>query len=389
MRIKPANRLNSVGEYYFSKTLREIEKMRNSGIHVINLGIGSPDLPPSEGTVNRLIRESLNKDNHAYQSYTGIPQLKKAFAKWYKTFFSVHLDWSNEVLPLIGSKEGIHQISMAFVDEGDEVLIPNPGYPTYAAVTRLVSGRVVNYDLLPENDWLPDFDRLEKMDLSRVKIMWTNYPHMPTGRPATLQLMQRLVDFGLKHNILIVNDNPYSFILNKEYISIMQAEGAKDIALELNSLSKSHNMSGWRIGVLIGQNEFIKTVLKVKSNMDSGMFKPVQLAAVQALSSSEFWYSDLNQVYSNRRKIVFDILDEFGFSYEKNQAGMFVWAKINHDFIDAEHFSNWLLKIAGIFITPGFIFGSNGNDYIRISLCSDEETLMDVKQKISKLKVIN
>lgn len=383
MKISKANRLQEVKEYYFSRKLKEIKALEDNGRKIINLGIGSPDLAPSEKTVYKLMEEGLKKENHTYQSYSGIPELRSAFAKFYKRFFKVTLE-QNEILPLMGSKEGIMHISMAFLNPGDGVLVPNPGYPTYSSVSKLLGAEIMNYNLTEENQWLPNFEEIEKQDLSKVKIMWVNYPNMPTGTKATKDIFKKLVDFGLKHNILIINDNPYSFVLNNEQLSILEVDGAKEIAMELNSLSKSHNMAGWRIGMLAGQQDYINAVLQAKSNMDSGMFKPMQLAAVEALNADESWFTSLNEIYSERRKIVFEILDILKFDYQKEQVGMFVWAKIFDKFNNAEQFSDELLKQEGVFITPGSIFGSNGERYIRISLCSNVETLAEARNKISQ-----
>lgn len=381
MKILPADRLNSVTEYYFSKKLKEIAEMRKNGREIINLGIGNPDLPPDEKTISELVKESLKKENHSYQPYSGIDELRTSFAKWYKNYFNVSLDADSEILPLIGSKEGIMHISMAFLNPGDKVLIPNPGYPTYAAVSKLVGAEVVYYDLLESNNWYPDFDSLEKIDLSDVKIMWVNYPNMPTGANANRDLFKKIIYFGLKNNILIVNDNPYSFILNDKQLSILETDSAKEIALELNSLSKSHNMAGWRVGMLAGNADYIKTILQVKSNMDSGMFKPIQLAASEALKNGSEWYNEINKIYAERRDIVFKILDILKFKYHKDQVGMFVWAKICRNFELSEHFSDMFLSKEGVFITPGSIFGSNGKPYVRISLCNDTKTLISVLSK--------
>jgi len=385
MNIQPANRTNSVQEYYFSTKLKEIAEMRAKGINVINLGIGSPDMAPSDNTIEKLIETSRNPKNHAYQSYIGIPELRNSFACWYKKYFNVELNPKNEILPLMGSKEGIMHISMAFVNEGDEVLIPNPGYPTYQSVSNLIGAKIKYYNLDRDNNWLPDLNALEKENLENVKLMWVNYPNMPTGARATKELFRNLVDFGLKHNILICNDNPYSFILNDEQLSILEVDGAKEIALELNSLSKSQNMAGWRIGMVAGNEEYISTILKVKSNMDSGMFLPLQLAAVEALGNSLEWYTGLNRVYAKRREIVFEILDILKCKYEKQQTGMFVWADIPGEFKNGEEFSDYVLKEAFVFLTPGFIFGSQGNAYIRISLCTEVDQLIESKQRIINL----
>jgi len=380
--ITPANRLSTVKEYYFSNKLREIDKLRASGIHVLNLGIGNPDLPPSEETLNALHVASSNKNNHGYPSYNGHKLLRDAFAKWYKKYFNVDLDSETEVLPLIGSKEGIMHISMTFLNPGDGVLIPNPSYPAYRSVANLVGAQIIDYNLTEEKGWFPDFEEIEKNDLSKVKIMWVNYPNMPTGTLVNSSDFKKLVDFGLKHNILICNDNPYSFILNKNYSSILEVEGAKDIALELNSMSKSHNMAGWRVGVLVGNPTLIKYVLTVKSNVDSGMFLPLQLAAVQALNSPDSWYDEINVHYELRRKIAHQILNSINCKFSSNQAGMFVWAKIPDSYSDSIAFTDELLEKYGVFITPGQIFGSNGNRYVRISLASKENDLKDAEQRV-------
>jgi LL-diaminopimelate aminotransferase len=385
MIIKPANRTNSVQEYYFSLKLKEIAEMRASGIDVINLGIGSPDMAPSDNTIGKLIGSARDPKNHAYQSYTGIPELRNSFAGWYRKYFNVELNPKNEILPLMGSKEGIMHISMAFVNEGDEVLIPNPGYPTYQAVSNLMGAKINYYNLDKANGWLPDFNALQKENLENVKLMWVNYPNMPTGARATRGLFQNLVNFGLKHSILICNDNPYSFILNDEQLSILEVDGAKEIALELNSLSKSQNMAGWRIGMVAGNEGYLNAILKVKSNMDSGMFLPLQLAAVEALGNSEEWYAGINKIYKKRREIVFEILDVLKCKYERNQAGMFVWAGIPDEYQSGEMLSGFILKEAFVFLTPGFIFGTQGNAYIRISLCTDESQLLEAKQRITHL----
>ncbi len=383
MIIPKADRLKTVKEYYFSRKLKEIRKMKDDGIDVINLGIGSPDLPPANEVIDKLTEAAKDKKNHAYQSYAGIPELKKAFAAWYNKFFGVEPD-INEILPLIGSKEGIMHISMAFLNPGDKVLLPNPGYPTYKSVSDLVGAETVYYNLKKENGWYPDFEELDKTDITGVKIMWVNYPNMPTGAGASKELFEKLVDFGKQNNILIVNDNPYSFILNDEQLSILSVDGAKEVALELNSLSKSHNMAGWRVGVVAGDKDYISTILQVKSNMDSGMFKAVQLAAAKALELDKNWYKGLNKVYSGRRNIVFEILDILGFNYDKNQTGMFVWAEINGNYPDAESFSDKLLINKGVFITPGIIFGSNGKKFVRISLCTENERLKEAKERINE-----
>jgi aspartate/methionine/tyrosine aminotransferase len=384
MKVKPAERTASVREYYFSQKLRQIDQMRKSGADIINLGIGSPDQPPSGNTITRLAGEASKPTGHGYQSYNGIPALRQAFADWYGRYFNVTLDPSSEILPLMGSKEGIMHISMAFVNPGDEVLIPDPGYPTYSSITSLVGGIVRPFDLDGKNGWRPDLDKLEKSDLSRVKIMWINYPNMPTGAKASLKLFEEVVSFGLKHNILICNDNPYSFILNKEYLSIFSAAGAREIALELNSLSKSHNMAGWRIGMVAGHRDYITEILKVKSNMDSGIFRAMQEAAVEALGNPPSWYDEVNSVYRTRRLIVEEIMELLGCTFEKSQSGLFLWGRLPEEIPDCETFVEEILQKAHVFITPGFIFGSNGKRYIRISLCAEEGTLHEAKTRISK-----
>ena len=385
MKIKTANRLNVVSEYYFSRKLKEIAAMRERGVDVINLGIGSPDMAPAETIIDTLVRESRKSENHAYQSYSGIPALRNAYAGWYRDFFGVRLNPDNEILPLMGSKEGIMHISMAFLNPGDEVLVPNPGYPAYAAVARLLGAKVRYFDLSEENHWYPDLKALEKTELSGVKIMWVNYPNMPTGARASEELFSTLVDFGYRHNILIINDNPYSFILNEEQLSLLHVPGAKEIALELNSLSKSHNMAGWRLGMLAGHPEYVKAVLQVKSNMDSGMFKPLQLAAVEALQQPKSWYRQLNEVYTERRKIAFEILNVLQCRYDENQVGMFVWAKIPEESRGSEYFSDRILENSGVFLTPGFIFGPAGDRYVRLSLCSEKIRLREAANRIKEI----
>lgn len=385
MKVKPAKRTESVQEYYFSQKLAQIDRMRRDGADIINLGIGSPDQPPSANTIDALIAEARKPTSHGYQSYTGIPALRKAFAEWYKKYFRVELNPDNEILPLMGSKEGIMHISMAFVNPGDEVLVPDPGYPTYTSVTNLVGGIVKKYDLTERTGWLPDLPALEKSDLSKVKLMWINYPHMPSGTKGSMAMYKKLVKFAGKHSILLCNDNPYSFILNKEYISILAVEGAKETALELNSLSKSQNMAGWRIGMVAGHQEYIKNVLKVKSNMDSGMFLPMQAAAVEALNNPESWYYTVNEVYAKRRKIVEEIMEILKCRHNKDQVGLFVWGTIPDAIVSCEDYVENILQKSHVFITPGFIFGNNGERYIRISLCATESKLQEAKDRLFKL----
>jgi LL-diaminopimelate aminotransferase len=383
MKVKPADRTLSVQEYYFSQKLRQIDQMRKAGASIISLGIGSPDQAPSENTVKRLIDESTKSTSHGYQSYIGIPELRNAFAGWYKKYFGVELNPDDEILPLMGSKEGIMHISMAFVDQGDEVLIPDPGYPTYSSVTNLVGGKIRYYDLDEKTGWMPDLKALELIDLSKVKLMWVNYPHMPTGTPGSIKLFENLVAFANRHSILLCNDNPYSFILNRNYHSLLAVDGAKEVALELNSLSKSHNMAGWRIGMVAGHSEYLKSILRVKSNMDSGMFLPIQKAAVEALSNPPEWYDRINLVYKKRRKTVEEIMDILACIYDRNQVGLFVWGRIPESVASCEEYVEAILNEAGVFITPGFIFGSRGERYIRISLCASENLLEEAKRRIS------
>lgn len=382
MKVKPADRTTTVQEYYFSQKLRQIDQMRRAGADVINLGIGSPDQPPSENVISRLAAEAAKPGVHGYQSYNGSLVLRRAFAEWYSKYFHVELNPESEILPLIGSKEGIMHITMAFVNPGDEVLVPDPGYPTYTSVTNLAGGKIRYYDLIEKKGWHPDIDELEKSDLSRVKLMWLNYPNMPTGAKGSTDLYRELVSFALKHNILLCNDNPYSFILNREYLSLLAFDGAKEIAIELNSLSKSHNMAGWRIGMVAGSREYISDILKVKSNMDSGMFLPLQLAAAEALANTNSWYEALNSVYAIRRKIADSIMNVLKCRFDKDQTGLFVWGRIPEDIPDCEAFVEELLNKAHVFLTPGFIFGTNGSRYIRISLCADEKRLVEARERL-------
>jgi LL-diaminopimelate aminotransferase len=384
MKVKPAERTNKVQEYYFSRKLAQIDGMRKEGHDVINLGIGSPDQPPSENTISALIEEAKKPTSHGYQSYNGIPVLRKAFSDWYKKYFNVNLDPENEILLLMGSKEGIMHISMAFVNPGDEVLVPDPGYPTYSSVTSLVGGVVRKYDLEWEHGWVPDLESLEQTDLSRVKLMWVNYPHMPTGMPGSHSLFEKLVTFAQKYGILLCNDNPYSFILNKNYHSLLQINGSMDNCLELNSLSKSHNMAGWRVGMVAGDSEYIKNILRVKSNMDSGMFRALQVAAVNALSNPESWYETVNSIYSSRRKIVEEIMDILNCTFDKSQVGLFVWGRIPEDIINCEFYVEEILVKSFVSLTPGYIFGKNGERYIRISLCADEKRLLEARERLLK-----
>lgn len=385
--IKPADRLGLVSEYYFSNKLRQIASMREAGIDVISLGIGSPDMPPSEETIDCLCEAAHGADMHGYQPCSGIPELRKAFADWYARYYGVELNPANEIQPLIGSKEGILHVTLAFVNPGDEVLVPNPGYPTYTSLSKLLGAKVVYYNLKEENGWLPDFEELEKMDMSRVKLMWTNYPHMPTGTNASEELLERLVDFARRKGIVLVNDNPYSFILNEYPKSILAVKGAKDCCIEFNSLSKSHNMPGWRVAMLASNAEFVSWILKVKSNIDSGMSRPVQLAAAKALEADNEWYAENNARYAVRREVGWQILDALHCSYDKKQVGMFLWGKIPDNYETVEELTERVLLEGHVFITPGFIFGTNGSRYVRISLCADVTMLKNALKRIQDLKL--
>ncbi|MDP3359435.1 MAG: aminotransferase class I/II-fold pyridoxal phosphate-dependent enzyme [Lutibacter sp.] len=384
--ISKSNRLKDVKEYYFSVKLREVAALRNAGKPIINLAIGSPDLNPPPSVVEAIKNAMELPTAHQYQSYQGIPELREGIANFYKTNFNVLLNPANEILPLMGSKEGIMHISMAFLNAGDQVLIPNPGYPTYESVTKLLEAEPVFYELRQETNWLPNFDEIEKLDLSKVKIMWVNYPHMPTGAVASKEDFEQLIAFGKKHHILIVNDNPYSFVLNDNPISIMETEGAKEVAIELNSLSKTFNMAGWRVGMVVGNAEMIKTILEVKSNMDSGMFFGIQKGAVEALKLSEDWFINQNDIYQKRQKIVREIFDALGCTYNKNYGGLFVWAKLPEG-KDATAFTDKLLYENDVFITPGNIFGSQGEGYIRASLCVSETVLKEVLNRLSTVEI--
>ena len=383
--ITPAERLGSVSEYYFSMKLKEVAQMNAEGKDVISLGIGSPDMPPSEKTVTTLCTEAQDPNGHGYQLCVGIPELRNAFAAWYKKWYNVELNPQTEIQPLIGSKEGILHVTLAFVNPGDQVLVPNPGYPTYTSLSKLLGAEVVNYDLKESNHWEPDFEQLEQLDLSKVKLMWTNYPNMPTGANASIALYQKLVDFARKHNIVIVNDNPYSFILNDNPISILSIEGAKECCIEFNSMSKSHNIPGWRIGMVATNPQFIQWILKVKSNIDSGMYRAMQLAAATALGVDETWYESNNANYRNRRKLAGEIMDVLECSYDEEQVGMFLWGKIPAECKDVEELTEKILHKARVFITPGFIFGSNGARYIRISLCCKDNKLAEALERIKQI----
>lgn len=383
--FKPADRLANIQEYYFSRKLKEVAKLNAEGKDIISLAIGSPDMPPSERTIDVLCREARKADGHGYQPTIGTPELRQAMAAFYRRWYNVELDAATELQPLIGSKEGILHVTLAFVNPGDQVLVPNPGYPTYTALSRLLGADVVNYDLTEANGWQPDFEQLENMDLSRVKLMWTNYPHMPTGARARRETYERLVAFAQKHGIIIVNDNPYSFILNEgERLSILQVPGAKDCCIEFNSMSKSHNMPGWRVGMLATNAQFIQWILKVKTNIDSGTFRALQLAAAEALTNStDEWHREMNiKTYANRRAIAEEIMTTLGCRFDPTQTGMFLWGRIPEEIANVEDLTERVLHEARVFITPGFIFGSNGDRYIRISLCAKDEKMKAALERI-------
>ena len=386
-KITPADRVGSIQEYYFSKKLKEVAEMNAQGKNVISLGIGSPDLPPSEETIETLCTHAHQANEHGYQPHVGIPELRQGFADWYRTWYGVELDPKSEIQPLIGSKEGILHISLAFLNPGDGVLIPNPGYPTYSSVSKLVGAKLIYYDLLEDKGWQPDFDALEQMDLSGVKMMWTNYPNMPTGGNATPALYERIVDFGRRHGILICNDNPYSFILNEHPLSILAVPGAKEICIELNSMSKAHNMPGWRMAMLASNAQFVQWVLKVNSNIESGQFKPMQYAAAKALQADKSWYDGMNKVYRSRRDLAGQIMQALGCTYDEQQVGMFLWGRIPDFAESAEAIANKVLYEARVFLTPGFIFGSRGERYIRISLCCKNEALQEALNRVKSLNL--
>ena len=382
--MNTSKRLEGIGEYYFSQKLREIDELNREGKNIINLGIGSPDQPPHPDVIKVLQEESAKPNVHGYQSYKGSPVLRKAVAAWYRRWYGVELDPDTEILPLIGSKEGIMHICMTYLNEGDGVLVPNPGYPTYRSAVKLAGGTCLDYMLRGEEGWLPNFDELDRLveGSGRVKLMWVNYPHMPTGKLPDKGLMERLVAFGKKHGILICHDNPYSFILNENPMSLLAVEGAKEVVIELNSLSKSQNMAGWRVGTLAGAKQRIDEVLRFKSNMDSGMFLPVQLAAAKALSLGKEWYESVNEVYRMRRAIVVELLEQLGCTFSREQAGLFIWAKVPVSYKDGYALSDRVLYEAGVFITPGGIFGAAGDGYVRVSLCSTGEKLQESIQRV-------
>jgi len=378
-----SNRLEGIGEYYFATKLREIAELNKAGKQIINLGIGSPDLPPHPDVIKTLQEEAAKDNVHAYQSYNGSPVLREAIAEWYKKYYEVdNIDPAKEILPLLGSKEGIMHICMTYLNQGDQVLIPNPGYPTYTSAVKLAGGTPLYYELTAENNWAPDFDNLEKSDLSKVKLMWVNYPQMPTGQKPNKALFEKLVAFGKQHHILICHDNPYAFILNDHPESLLSIEGAKEVVIELNSLSKSQNMAGWRVGMLIAAEDRVNEILRFKSNMDSGMFLPVQLAAAKALSLDKSWYDSVNKIYTERREKVFELLDLLDCTFSKTQVGMFVWAKIPAKYKDGYALSDKVLYDANVFITPGGIFGTAGNNYIRVSLCGSMEKFNEAIKRV-------
>ena len=393
MNFKPADRISAVSEYYFSRKLKEVARLNAEGKDIISLAIGSPDMPPSPATIQTLCDNAKKADAHGYQPTVGIPELRNAMAKFYKRWYDVDLDPATEIQPLIGSKEGILHVTLALCNPGDKVLVPNPGYPTYTALSKILGQEIVNYDLLESNGWHPDFDQLEeivngKSSNGKFRLMWTNYPNMPTGGRATRELYQQLVDFARRHNIIIVNDNPYSFILNRdEHLSILQVPGAKECCIEFNSMSKSHNMPGWRVGMLATNSTFVQWILRIKSNIDSGTFRPLQLAAAQAYENSDEWHSEANvATYASRRKIAEEIMTQLGCQFDPTQQGMFLWGRIPDNIANVEDLTERVLHEARVFITPGFIFGSNGERYIRISLCAKEEKIQEALRRIKELK---
>ena len=388
MEIQPAHRVTEIQEYYFSRKLKEVARLNAEGKDIISLAIGSPDMPPAPQVIDKLCEVAHDPDAHGYQPTVGIPELRKSMAYFYKRWYGVDLDWTAEIQPLLGSKEGILHVTLAFCDPGDEVLIPDPGYPTYTAINKILGTKITYYDLREDNGWQPDFDELETMDLSRVKLMWTNYPNMPTGGKANMETYQRLVEFARRHGIIIVNDNPYSLILNEHPLSILQVPGAKDCCVEFNSMSKSHNMPGWRVAMLASNPTFISWILKVKSNIDNGSFRGIQLAAAEALNNNtdEWHYENNITNYRRRRDIAEEIMRVLGCSYDSSQVGMFLWAKIPDKYADVEQLTERVLHEARVFITPGFIFGKNGKRYIRISLCAKDEKMRQALERVKQLE---
>lgn len=386
MEIRPSQRVENIKEYYFSTKLKEVAAMKAAGHDVISLGIGGPDQPPHKDVIDTMTAALQQPGNHGYQPHVGVPELRQAFADWYRKWYGVDLDPKSEIQPLIGSKEAVTHISLAFLNPGDGVLVPNPGYPTYSSISKLVGAEIFNYDLTEDGGWQPDFEALEKLPLDRIKLMWMNYPHMPTGAAARMETFEKAIAFGKKHGIVIVNDNPYSFILNDRPLSILQVPGAKEIAIEMNSLSKSHNMPGWRVGMAASNPTFISWILKVKSNIDSGQFKPLMLAAAKALEADKSWYDQVNALYGSRRKVAEEIMTALGCSFDPTQRGLFLWGRINDAQLTSEALADRLLCEAKVFLTPGFIFGSNGNRYIRISLCATEDRMKEALQRIRALE---
>ena len=385
--IKPANRLSAVAEYYFSRKLKEVARLNAEGKDIISLAIGSPDMPPSRQTIDKLCEVARQDDAHGYQPTMGTPELRRAMAGFYKRWFGVDLNPDTEIQPLIGSKEGILHVTLAFVNPGDKVLVPNPGYPAYTSLSKILGAEVVNYNLREDDGWQPDFDELESMDLTGVRLMWTNYPNMPTGAPARMETYEKLVSFARRHSIVVVNDNPYSFILNENPVSLLQVPGAKDCCIEFNSMSKSHNMPGWRVGMCASNSTFIQWILKIKSNIDSGTFRGIQIAAAEAYNNSDAWHRQANiETYRQRRKLAEMIMRELGCTFDENQAGMFLWGKIPDEYADAEELTEKVLHEARVFITPGFIFGSNGERYIRVSLCAKDAKMEEALERIKAMK---
>lgn len=386
--IQPAERINSIQEYYFSRKLKEVARLNANGQDIISLAIGSPDMPPSEQAINKLCEVTRMLSAHGYQPTAGLPELRRAMAGFYKRVYDVDLDWEKEVRPIIGSKEGIMYVTLAFCNPGDEVLIPDPGYPTYTAVNRIFGTKIVNYDLCEDRGWQPDFESLERMDLSRVKVMWTNYPNMPTGGNAMMETYEKLVDFARRHDIVVVNDNPYSLILNEHPLSIMQVPGAKDCCIELNSMSKSHNMPGWRVAMIISNREYVSWMFRIQSNIENGTFRGIQLAAAEALvNNTEDWHRTNNrETYRRRRAVAEQIMTELGCTFDSRQVGMFLWGRIPDGYADVEELTERVLHEARVFITPGFIFGQNGRRYVRISLCAKDEKIEEALARIKEWK---
>ncbi len=384
--IMPADRLNTVQEYYFSRKLKEVAQLNKEGCDIVSLAIGSPDQPPSKTTIQTLCEVAQRPDAHGYQPTMGTPELREAMAGFYKRWYNVTLEPAAEILPLIGSKEGILHVTLAFVNPGDGVLVPDPGYPTYTSLSRILGARIVNYNLRADNGWQPDFDELEKMNLDGVKLMWTNYPNMPTGGDASMETYRRLVDFARRHHIVVANDNPYSFILNRHPKSLLQVEGAKDCCIEFNSMSKSHNMPGWRVGLCASNSTFISWILKIKSNVDSGTFRGIQLAAAQAYKNTDEWHAMANyDIYMRRRRLAEEIMTSLGCTFDPKQVGMFLWGRIPEGMDDAETLTEKVLHEARVFITPGFIFGENGRRYVRISLCAADDRMLEALKRIKSI----